>query len=138
MPFKDLREFLTLLDEKGELLRTRKPVDLKFEISSYIRKTSDEQGPALLFHNVKNSKMPVLGGVFATRERAFLALETTAQDYVNKFHNALDHLVAPRLVSDAPCKEVIYTGRDVDLGKLPRSEERRVGKECRSRWSPYH
>ena len=23
-------------------------------------------------------------------------------------------------------------------GKAPRSEERRVGKECRSRWSPYH
>ena len=28
---------------------------------------------------------------------------------------------------------------DVELGKLAeRSEERRVGKECRSRWSPYH
>src|SRR3712207_9242390 len=27
----------------------------------------------------------------------------------------------------------------VDLTRLPaRSEERRVGKECRSRWSPYH
>ena len=26
---------------------------------------------------------------------------------------------------------------DVTLGRL-RSEERRVGKECRSRWSPYH
>ena len=24
------------------------------------------------------------------------------------------------------------------LGKPARSEERRVGKECRSRWSPYH
>src|SRR2546427_4742602 len=24
------------------------------------------------------------------------------------------------------------------LGKMDRSEERRVGKECRSRWSPYH
>src|SRR2546430_7447940 len=24
------------------------------------------------------------------------------------------------------------------LGSPPRSEERRVGKECRSRWSPYH
>ena len=24
------------------------------------------------------------------------------------------------------------------LGKTKRSEERRVGKECRSRWSPYH
>ena len=25
-----------------------------------------------------------------------------------------------------------------DPSMLPRSEERRVGKECRSRWSPYH
>ena len=25
-----------------------------------------------------------------------------------------------------------------DLAGAPRSEERRVGKECRSRWSPYH
>ena len=24
------------------------------------------------------------------------------------------------------------------LSKCTRSEERRVGKECRSRWSPYH
>src|SRR3989449_11213500 len=27
---------------------------------------------------------------------------------------------------------------DVELDPIPRSEERRVGKECRSRWSPYH
>src|SRR2546422_11597867 len=26
----------------------------------------------------------------------------------------------------------------VELAQLERSEERRVGKECRSRWSPYH
>ena len=26
----------------------------------------------------------------------------------------------------------------VIIGALLRSEERRVGKECRSRWSPYH
>ena len=25
-----------------------------------------------------------------------------------------------------------------DWAQSPRSEERRVGKECRSRWSPYH
>ena len=61
----------------------------------------------------------MLGGVFATRERAFLALETSNEDYVNKFHNALDHLMAPKLVANAPCKEVIYKGKDVDLNKLP-------------------
>ena len=119
MPFKDLREFLSLLEQKGDLLRTRKSVDVKFEISSYIRKTSDERGPALLFENVKNFTMPVVGGLFATRERAFLALETSPQDYVNKFQDALEHLMPPRLVARAPCKEVIHTGSNVDLTQLP-------------------
>ena len=32
----------------------------------------------------------------------------------------------------------IRKGDRVALEKLTRSEERRVGKECRSRWSPYH
>ena len=26
----------------------------------------------------------------------------------------------------------------LEVGEHDRSEERRVGKECRSRWSPYH
>ena len=30
--------------------------------------------------------------------------------------------------------DIMFEGTDEDL----RSEERRVGKECRSRWSPYH
>ena len=29
-------------------------------------------------------------------------------------------------------------GKKINVGKVVRSEERRVGKECRSRWSPYH
>ena len=119
MPFNDLREFVTFLESEGELIRTQKPVDVKYEISAYIRKTSDVQGPALLFDNVKGFDMPVLGGVFSTRKRAFLALETSNEDYVNKFQHALDHLLAPKLVTNAPCKEVVYKGKDVDLNKLP-------------------
>ena len=119
MPFNDLREFISLLESKGELIRTKKPVNVKYEISAYIRKTSDVQGPALLFENVKDFTIPVLGGVFATRKRAFLALETSNENYVNKFHAALDHLVAPKLTANAPCKEVIIKGQDVDLNKLP-------------------
>ena len=34
------------------------------------------------------------------------------------------------------CAELL--GKEVDMHKYARSEERRVGKECRSRWSPYH
>src|SRR5690606_40061752 len=35
---------------------------------------------------------------------------------------------------------ITATGDTVGMGKYQyrRSEERRVGKECRSRWSPYH
>ena len=33
---------------------------------------------------------------------------------------------------------VKHDGRDFGMDKKDRSEERRVGKECRSRWSPYH
>src|SRR3712207_6989284 len=35
-------------------------------------------------------------------------------------------------------RSLIITGWDGEALALGRSEERRVGKECRSRWSPYH
>ena len=34
--------------------------------------------------------------------------------------------------------ETVQPNNDATQGKIKRSEERRVGKECRSRWSPYH
>ncbi len=119
MPFRDLREFIVLLEEKRDLLRVKKPVDIKFGISAYIRKSSDEHGPALFFENVKGFDIPVVGGVFSTREKAFLALECNSQNYVNKFLSALERLIPPRLVPTGPCKEVIHKGADVDLTALP-------------------
>ena len=119
MPFKDLREFVTFLEKRKDLLRIRRPVDVRFEVSAYIRKTSDSRGPALFFENVKGFDIPVVGGIFATRERAFLALECEARNYVDKFEFALERLVAPKLVDHAPCKDVILKCKDVDLGRLP-------------------
>src|SRR5256885_2940164 len=37
-----------------------------------------------------------------------------------------------------PLRVVVAEGLEVDQDHASRSEERRVGKECRSRWSPYH
>ena len=34
--------------------------------------------------------------------------------------------------------ELDWGSDPLDANSVPRSEERRVGKECRSRWSPYH
>src|SRR2546430_5697709 len=41
-----------------------------------------------------------------------------------------------RELSDVPV--LMLTAQAEELAKVRRSEERRVGKECRSRWSPYH
>src|SRR2546430_17031273 len=35
-------------------------------------------------------------------------------------------------------RSITVTTLALELGMYARSEERRVGKECRSRWSPYH
>ena len=35
-------------------------------------------------------------------------------------------------------EEEMLSDPDIDVVLIARSEERRVGKECRSRWSPYH
>jgi UbiD family decarboxylase len=119
MPFRDLREFIAHLEDQKELRRIRKPVDTKYEIAAYIRKTSDVKGPALLFENVNESKIPVLGGVFATRKRGLLALETSEKEYGEKFHQALEHLIPPRRISSGPCKEVILKSEDADLSRFP-------------------
>src|SRR3712207_9303570 len=51
----------------------------------------------------------------------------------------LAHNETPGLGAKAPEKEFSgqYNKKSIDK-PLKRSEERRVGKECRSRWSPYH
>ena len=69
MPFDDPRDFLDYLEERDELLRISKEIDPVFEVAAYIRKTSDQQGPALLFENVKGSEVTMVGGIFATRRR---------------------------------------------------------------------
>ena len=43
----------------------------------------------------------------------------------------------PELPGCITCGETVESAVDVGLDS-DRSEERRVGKECRSRWSPYH
>ena len=42
-----------------------------------------------------------------------------------------------RLLINHPEAEIVFANSESNAGNL-RSEERRVGKECRSRWSPYH
>ena len=62
-------------------------------------------------------------------------------DYVERCVDALETSSAAivggpmRFTAEGPVQRGIAAAMRSRLG---RSEERRVGKECRSRWSPYH
>ena len=56
-------------------------------------------------------------------------LTWTSFDLVNKFRYKLSRKLKVKKIK---------VGHAGTLDPLARSEERRVGKECRSRWSPYH
>lgn len=119
MAIVDLRQFMDVLERDGDLLRVTHEVDRKFEISGYIRNSSDVQGPALLFENVRGSAMPVVGGLFCSRRLMLKALEATEEDAVEKYLRAMKNLSAPKPVPTGPCKEVVHTGKDVSLDRLP-------------------
>src|SRR5260370_42215606 len=61
-------------------------------------------------------------------------IETNTSDSVGNVTKASEAMAKRLLAAGFQEKEVIVAGPN----DRKRSEERRVGKECRSRWSPYH
>ncbi len=68
-PVSDLREWIALLEEEGELVRVAAQVDADLEITEIADRMVTAGGPALLFENVKGSKHPLLINQFGTEKR---------------------------------------------------------------------
>ena len=61
------------------------------------------------------------------------------QEMIRRFDKYKNEQYAGRIGQTAEEHNDIKRSTDLVIsGKEHRSEERRVGKECRSRWSPYH
>ena len=130
---KDLRHFLDKVQKEmpEDFIRIKKEVDPKFEITAIQQKLEDEgRYPVLLFENVKNlygepSGFQVTSNLFATRQKCALALDLnkeqwrkeTSLEYARRANSLIKPVVVDK--SEAPCKEVIMTGDQVDLYKLP-------------------
>ena len=74
MKFKDLREFIRFLEEKGELRRITTPVTQELEITEITDRVIKSGGPALLFENVTGFSIPVLINMYGTHQRTAWAL----------------------------------------------------------------
>ena len=118
--FDDLRGFLAHLEDLGQLKTVKDEVSVKYEIAAGMRKTSDINGPALLFENVKDyAGWRVLGGLFATRKLVALGLGVPQDELLERYMTLEDKRIPPEIVTTGPCKEIKWTGDQIDLTKLP-------------------
>lgn len=143
MKTSDLREFIALLEQRGELVRIKQEVDPYLEMTEVSDRTLRAKGPALLFENPKGYDVPVLCNLFGTPDRVALgmgqedvsALRDVGEllaflkepeppkgllDLWEKRHDFKQVLNMPvKVVKKAPCQQVVLEGDQVDLDKLP-------------------
>ncbi|HBK54574.1 MAG TPA: menaquinone biosynthesis decarboxylase, partial [Syntrophomonas wolfei] len=80
MAYKDLQEFIQVLESAGELKRITVEVDPELEITEITDRVSKNYGPALLFEKAKGSDMPVLINAFGSEKRMALSLQVDKLD----------------------------------------------------------
>ena len=143
MKSSDLRDFIALLEQRGELVRIKQEVDPYLEMTEISDRTLRAKGPALLFENPKGYDVPVLCNLFGTPERVALgmgqenvsALRDVGEllaflkepeppkgllDLWEKRHDFKQVLNMPvKVVKKAPCQQIILEGDQVDLDQLP-------------------
>ncbi len=143
MKYNDLRDFIRLLEKKGQLKRISQPVDPFLEMTEICDRTLRAGGPALLFENPRGSDVPVLANLFGTTERVAMGMGEESVDALREVGKLLAYLkepeppkgmkdawqklpifkqvlnMSPNVVKKAPCQEVVFEGEDVDLGTLP-------------------
>jgi 4-hydroxy-3-polyprenylbenzoate decarboxylase len=130
MAFKDLREFLAKLEEIGQLIRLKNELEDGYEVSALGWELSDRGGgPAILF-KIKGYDTPVVANVQGTLQRNAIALglepaETIEKNFVILRNHMAQTLatkeawIEPEIVKKGPCQEVVLTGDEVNLKKLP-------------------
>ncbi|MDP2916955.1 MAG: UbiD family decarboxylase [Dehalococcoidia bacterium] len=127
---KDLREFLSLAKKAGPefYVEVKKPLKPELEKDVLQLKLYKERGlsPVIYCPVIKGSKLPLVSNIFGSYELLGLALglepkkATKSQifhDYLKKKNELKPVKKVP--ASQAPVKEVILKGKDVDLGVLP-------------------
>jgi len=116
-PYADetFRGFLDRLRTEQELVDIKQPVD-----SRHIATLVDQSDKALMFHNAIGYNMPVVSGIIRSQKRAIMSMGCSIYPEIEfRLQNGIEHPIPPKYVEKTPVKEVIRTGKDVDLFSLP-------------------
>ena len=108
------RDYVSTLRKNDELLEISKPVDLR-DIAALVAQSEK----ALLFKNLSGYSMPLVSGLLQSRNRIALGMGVEYGNIADKLGKAMDKPIKPKRVANAPVKEVIHTGKRVNLYDLP-------------------
>lgn len=119
---KDLRTFMNdvLKANPNDIRVVRSEIDPKFELIAAVERfEAINQDPIVLFTNVKGASMPVIANVCATYDRLALAMGATKEGMVDEYAKREANRLPPKYVENAPVKEIMLKGDQLDLGRLP-------------------
>lgn len=116
----NLRTFLNEIEAAGEVVHIKKHIDPKFEASAVLAKfEQQEKFPACYFENIGSGEYPVVSNLFASRKRLAVSLGCTDEELNAVYREREDKRIEPVMVPEGPVQEVVLTGDDIDLYKLP-------------------
>jgi len=121
MTIHDLRSFLQVLEQHGELARITKAVSPVHELADVAAALERKQAAAPLFECVEGFAFPVFSSAVATQKRAALALDCAPNEVFKVMGDALEPMngIKPRVVDDAAWKRNVIMGEAIDTGTLP-------------------
>jgi 4-hydroxy-3-polyprenylbenzoate decarboxylase len=141
--YSDLRDFIGQLERLGELKRVAAAISPRLEMTEICDRVLRQGGPALLFERPSGHSIPVLGNLFGTVRRVCLAMGVEDAASLREIGKLLAYLrepdppkglrdaweklpllrqvlnMQPKELASAPCQEIVWEGKDVDLSRLP-------------------
>lgn len=125
MPFKGLREFIAKLETEGEVQPIADEVDCILEAGAILRKSAEAGLPAPFFQKIKGypEGYRLFGGGASKFSRMAIAMDMAPQthprDMMEEYLKRRQHPIKPVMVKNAPCKENVHIGDEVDLLEFP-------------------
>ncbi|BAZ09622.1 3-octaprenyl-4-hydroxybenzoate decarboxylase [Calothrix sp. NIES-4071] len=140
---RDLRGFIKILEERGQLRRITTTVDPNLEIAEISNRMLAKGGPGLIFENVKGAAFPVAVNLMGTVERICWAMNMEHPlelEDLGKKLAMLQQPKPPKKISQAidfgkvlfdvvkakpgrdffpACQQVVLQGDDLDLNQIP-------------------